>query len=158
MLKMSQKDAVYKAVCLVKNNKIEGRVRLTEHEKMTVTMLMIDFFREGNVRFSNRYSNQEKMTNTNRLMRYTVGLVTNWVAKDKRLNGGEEHVPTPRSADPQLKNLYLLKKASANDPDKLAKIEKFIAKRKAEIAAEKVKTVEIDMSAIPDELKVELDV
>jgi hypothetical protein len=83
------------------------------------------------------------------------GLQSNWLRKDKRLNGGVKYQaqnPGSRvgSTDPQVKALRALIKTQS-DEIKIAEIQSFIDKRLAEIKPNK--SVTIDVNALPAELQ-----
>ena len=152
---MNQREAVFTAVVAVKGQPNGKRVELTTDERSKVVGLVCEAFTEGEVAFKETDANELKMKDPTELKKYVVGLVNNWVRKDKNLNGGEVYMaknPGSRASDPQLKNMQLLLK-STTDAGKRAKIQKFIDAKISEIAAKKAKVVEIDMDMIPEELK-----
>jgi len=88
--------------------------------------------------------------------KYVPGMVSNWLRKDLRLNGGEKYEtknPGSRagSGDEQLKNLKALKSLH---PEHSAAIDEQIAVRLAEIAPKK--TVTVDLDKIPEALRAQL--
>jgi hypothetical protein len=89
------------------------------------------------------------------LKSYVSGLQSNWLRKDKRLNGGVQYVaknPGSRtgSTDAQVKAMRVLL-ATKVDPADRAEIQSFIDKRLAEIKP--TKTVAIDVNALPEGLR-----
>ena len=86
-------------------------------------------------------------------------MVSNWIRKDLRLNGGEKYEtknPGSRAGqgDDQLKNLKALK---AQHPEHATEIDVEIAKRVAELGlAKKKNTVTVDLDKIPAELRAQL--
>ena len=93
---------------------------------------------------------------------YCNGLVSNWLRKDKRLNGNTTYeIKNPGSragqGDEVLKNLKLLLK-TLDDADQKAAVEAEIAKRTEELKVEKMKKVEINFDHIPEELKAALGI
>jgi len=89
------------------------------------------------------------------------GLISNWVRKDKRLNGNVSYVaknPGSRAgaSDEQLKTLRALKKQFAGT-DKESIIEAQITKRVSEIRSEKTKSgaslTEEQLAALPDDVR-----
>ena len=91
---------------------------------------------------------------------YTSGLVSNWLRKDKRLNGGVTYQPkNPGSRkgfqDPQVKALRQLLKIKT-DPSDQATINEQLELRLSEIQAKKAKEVKIDTSVLPKHLVEEL--
>ena len=151
---MNQREAVFAAVTAIK--KVDGhKVELTSDERAKVVTLVCEAFENSEVTFKDTDANSLKLKDEKELKKYVVGLVNNWLRKDPKLNGGERYEaknPGSRASDPQLKNMQLLLKATA-DPTKKALIQKHIDARVAEIAAAKAKKVEVDFSFIPEELK-----
>ena len=135
MSKLSQKEAVFKAV-----------VEVTGHTGEGVTILF-EGFRSGTIELDREFTDQE-------LKSYVSGLQSNWLRKDKRLNGGIAYVaknPGSRagSGDPQLKAMRGLL-ASLTDPTERAEVQRYIDQRVAELS--KAKQPEIDVNSLPAEL------
>lgn len=136
---------------------------MTEDIRKKVHAIVVQSFKDGKVEFKDTPSNQEKLSDDSKLNSYVSGLISNWYRKDKRFNGNTKYTaknPGSRSGqgDPQLKALkQLYKQFEGTDEDKAAEIKKHIDVRLSEIAAEKAKKVEINLNAIPDELKEALD-
>lgn len=91
---------------------------------------------------------------------YVNGMVSNWLRKDVRLNGGEKYVtknPGSRAGqgDEVLKNLKALR-TTLTEADHIAAVDLEIEARTAELAKSKAKTVTIDMDKIPAELRAQL--
>ena len=92
--------------------------------------------------------------------KYVPGLLSNWLRKDKRLNGDVEYVaknPGSRAGqgDDTLKNLKALR-ATMKDKAHLEAIDEEIKKRTDELAAKKAKAVVVDLSKIPEHLRIAL--
>ena len=88
---------------------------------------------------------------------YVSGLITNWWKKNPKLNGGTTYKPkNPGSrtgnGDKQMKELKKAAKVYADDPAKLASINEFIDKRRAELIAAKKKDIEINYDVLPEGL------
>lgn len=99
-----------------------------------------------------KYSTEEAMKE------YSSGLVNNWLRKDTRLNGGAKYEaknPGSRSSssDAQIKELKKLLILKADDSEACETIQAAIDARQAEITKEKAKTIEIDVTQIPEHLK-----
>ena len=163
---MSQREAVYKATLGVLTDagiKWEdgGEIAsvMTDDLRSKITAIVVEGFKADKIELKDTESNREKLADDSKLNAYTSGLISNWYRKDKRFNGGKTYKPTnPGSragqGDPQLKALrQLFKQFDGVDADKAAEIKKHIDARIAELAAEKAKKVEINVNAIPDELK-----
>ena len=159
MVKQSQKEAVYSAVMSVLG---EQGVSVTEGSDISslmsrelrsqVSEILVEGFKNGSIELNKTFSDSELRT-------YVSGLQSNWLKKDKRLNGGTQYVaknPGSRagSSDPQLKALRSLLSALTDETERL-EVQSHIDARSAELAAQKV-TKSIDRSAIPAELLTKL--
>lgn len=156
MNKMTQKEAVFAAInSVLTENGIkfsEGQnvnPLMTKELRAQVNSILVEGFKSGTIELDREFSEAE-------LKAYVSGLQSNWLRKDKRLNGGVSYVaknPGSRqgSSDPQLKAMRKLLTTVTTDEDK-AEIQSHIDARVAEIQATKVKKVEIDYSALPADL------
>ena len=145
---MTQKDAVLGAVTQVLTN---NNILFTPSSTNVVPLLTRDLclqinavlvaeFTAGNVELSNEAKN--KLSNVTDLRAYVSGLVSNWVRKDPRLNGGIVIATTSSSrstvnnkvikADPQLQALRKLY-SSQVEPSKRQEIQSHIDRRVAEL-------------------------
>lgn len=150
MSKLSQKEAVYNAVVSVKGtSEFEGSaVSMTREERAIVNQILVEGFKAGTVELEKTFTDAE-------LKAYVSGLQSNWLRKDKRLNGGIAYVPkNPGSragtGDAQLKALRALM-STLNDPSDRAEVQKHIDARVAELG--RAKQPKIDLSALPAELR-----
>jgi hypothetical protein len=148
MSKMTQKEAVFQAVTNVCGN-VDGAYDPTKEQRAQVNNILFEGFKAGRVAFDG------EMPEDSKLKAYVSGLQSNWLRKDKRLNGGVQYTaknPGSRagSTDPQIKAMRLLL-ATKTDASERAEIQTFIDKRLAEIKP--AKSVEIDVSALPEELR-----
>lgn len=146
MSKMSQKEAVFSAVTNVCGN-VDGAYHPTKEQRASVNQILFEGFRASTIECEREYTDSE-------LKAYVSGLQSNWLRKDKRLNGGTQYVaknPGSRagSTDPQIKAMRLLL-STKTDPSERAEIQAFIEKRLGEIKPSKV--VDIDFAALPAEL------
>ena len=96
------------------------------------------------------------------LRRYVVGLVNDRLRKAKALNGNttyqyKEPGKLTNSRDAELKALTQVL-ALDNPPEVKAEIEAEINRRKQELAAAKVKTVNINYDALPADLRAKLGI
>lgn len=155
-MSLSQKASVFAAVSSVMNaTSFDSEVKPTsEQRKQIIELVAKDLF-EGRAEFSDeaklKYDTFEKVRG------YTGGMVSNWLRKDTRLNGNVKHeIKNPGSragqGDEVLKNLKALR-TQLTDVDHLAAVDEKIAEREQEIAQAKAKTVTIDISKIPEELR-----
>lgn len=148
MSKLSQKEAVFVAVCQVTGHTGEGQVSITKEQRAQVNAILFEGFKSGKIELDREYSDSG-------LKGYVSGLQSNWLRKDKRLNGGTQYVaknPGSRagSSDPQLKAMRALM-STLTDEAEIAEVQSHIDMRVAAIAAEKqAKTV--DFSALPADL------
>ena len=156
MSKLGQKEAIYIAISsfLKENNRSfdDGeKLELSSEDRKTIVTMLVAAIEAGNVEFSvksvNNYSTPEKIRN------YSTGLLSNWLRKDSRLNGGEKHsIKNPGSrvgsTDNILKSLKALKKELTNKKDHAA-IDKEIQKRINELQARKFEKLSIDIDNLP---------
>lgn len=154
MSKQSQKEAVFHAVTHVVGSVPDtGPVELTREQRAQVNMILFEGFRSGTIELDREYSDTE-------LKAYVSGLQSNWLRKDKRLNGGVAYVPkNPGSraggGDAQLKALRTLQKMQT-DPAKILEIQSFIDKRLAEIKPASTKEATVNVADLPAELAASL--
>jgi len=154
--KSAQKEAVFTAVVNVLKEEgikiIEGKaVTMSKEQRAKVNGILFDGFRAGNIELedASSYSDSD-------LKGYVSGLQSNWLRKDKRLNGGTQYVaknPGSRagSGDASLKAMKTLLSTLTKEEEK-AEVQAHIDSRLAEIAASKAKTVAIDYTALPADL------
>jgi len=138
MSKMSQKEAVFQAVTNV-CGKLDGAYNPSKEERAQVSQILFEGFTNGTIEYSGA------LPETAKLKSYVSGLQSNWLRKDKRLNGDVQYVaknPGSRagSTDPQIKAMRVLR-GTQEDPAKVAEIDAFIAKRLAEIKPSKQTTL-----------------
>lgn len=134
--KMSQKEAVFSAVTNVCGTH-DGAYEPTKDERSSVNQILFEGFRNGTI----EYKGEVDALSDSDLKGYVSGLQSNWLRKDKRLNGGVQYVaknPGSRagSTDPQIKAMRVLL-STQEDPAKKAEIQAFIDKRLSEIKPSK---------------------
>jgi hypothetical protein len=148
-----QNDAVFAAVCQVLGQDgFDGAVELSKDQRDSVISMVTTGIMSGSVDFSAEA--KAKHDTEAKIKSYTTGMVSNHLRKDKRLNGGEKYQtknPGSRagSSDEQLKALRALK-TTLTTSDDIQAVDKAIATRLAEIQITKTKTVEINVSALPE--------
>lgn len=153
MNKINQKTAVYNAVLNVKGDIQEGTaVVMSKEERAQVNLMLVTGFQEGTVQLDKEYETDAELKN------YCSGLLSNWLRKDSRLNGGGKYVPKNPgtrvgASDPQLKALRQLMQTKSDESER-NEIQTFIDTRVAQIKASKVKDVQIDYSALPEALRI----
>lgn len=151
MSKVSQKEAVYSAVCTVKGaTEFSVAVEMTREERSMVNQILFEGFRSGKIELESEFDDSA-------LKAYVSGLQSNWLRKDKRLNGGVAYVaknPGSRagSSDAQLKALRTLMSTLTTSEDR-AEVQKHIDGRLAEIAATKKPQSKINVEHLPAELR-----
>lgn len=160
MSKFSQKESVYAAVkAFLQENGIKHedgqRVTLDKEGRRAVIAMVTTAAMAGEMELSAeaaaKYDTTEKMSG------YANGLVSNWLRKDIRLNGGEAYEPkNPGSragqGDEVIKNLRNLAKTLTEESHKKA-VEVEIKRRQAEIQSSKAKKVEINVELLPESLR-----
>lgn len=126
---MKQSDAVYQAVVNVVGE-VDGAYAPTREQRAQVAAILFEGFRAGTIAIGTEYDDAG-------LKQYTSGLISNWLRKDSRLNGGvkyEAKNPGSRtgSTDPQVKAMRILL-STKSDAAECAEIQSYIDKRLAEI-------------------------
>lgn len=129
MSKMSQKEAVFQAVTNVCGTMDEA-YHPSKEQRASVNQILFEGFRSATIECERDYTDSE-------LKAYVSGLQSNWLRKDKRLNGNVQYVaknPGSRagSTDPQIKAMRVLL-STQEDPTKRTEIQAFIDKRLGEI-------------------------
>lgn len=146
---MNQRSAVFAAVCAVLSQDFFSEpVTLTPDQKKQVYSLLQAQFESGQIELKGE-------RDSTWIKAYVPGLVNNWLRKDPKLNGDTKYVtknPGIRqgSGDEQMKAMKALLSVTTSEVDK-ATIQSAIDSRKAELAAAKVKP--IDVSALPESLR-----
>ena len=147
MTKMTQKEAVFQAVTNV-CEPADGAFTPSKEQRASVNQILFEGFRSETIVLDREYTDTE-------LKAYVSGLQSNWLRKDKRLNGNTQYVaknPGSRagSTDPQIKAMRALL-ATKSDPSERAEIQTFIDSRVAEVKP--AKTVTINVDDLPEALK-----
>ncbi len=145
---MTQKEAVFAAVTNVMGT-VDGKYEPTKEERAQVNAILLEGFKSGRIAYDG------DLPADTELKAYVSGLQSNWLRKDKRLNGGVQYVaknPGSRagSTDPQVMAMGLLL-PTTSDPTERAEIQAFIDRRLAEVKP--AKTVTINVDDLPEELK-----
>ena len=147
---MNQKEAVFNAVMSVLGTTFEGTPseHITKDQRATVNAILFEGFRGGMIELSQEFSDTQ-------LKAYVSGLVSNWLRKDKRLNGGVSYVaknPGSRtgSSDAMLKSLRALR-STLTDAADIAEVDQHIQQRISELKPAK-QHAPINYDALPAEL------
>jgi hypothetical protein len=157
MSQMTQKEAVFNAVSSVLS---EANITVSDNENYStymnrelraqVTNILVEGFNSGTIALDKVFTSEAE------LRTYCSGLTSNWLRKDKRLNGGAKYEaknPGSRvgSSDVQLKAMRALLGAKT-DPAERAEIQSFIDARVIDIKVSRKPAKAIDFSALPAEL------
>lgn len=157
-MKVNQKTAVFQAITMVLSaagiefNEGENVAEHMDKEiRGQVNTILFQGFRAGDIELDREYSDSD-------LKAYVSGLQSNWIRKDKRLNGNTVYVaknPGSRagSGDSQLKNMKLLLLTLTPGTEDYIEVESAIAARTVEVAASKAKSITVDFSALPAHLR-----
>lgn len=158
MSKLSQKEAVFNAVHQVLaeasvsvNDSQSVKSFMTKEFRAQVNVILFEGIRSGEVELSGEKTDSELKT-------YVSGLQSNWLNKDKRLNGNVAYIaknPGSRQGqqDPQIKALRALLSTKSEDSE-IAEIQGYIDSRLKELhVAKATKTTKIDFDALPTELQ-----
>ena len=159
MSKMNQKEATFNAIVTVlKNAGIEfvenvtvAKSVMSKEHRAQVNAILFAGFREGKIEID------EPKSDDSDLKQYVSGLQSNWLNKDKRLNGGVQYAaknPGSRSGstDPQVKALKALL-AQTQDTEGKAEIQGYLDARLKAIGVSKAKETVVDFSALPEALR-----
>lgn len=145
MSKMSQKEAVFQAVTNVCGTQDEAYTP-SKDERASVNQILFEGFRSETIEYDGPLPDDSK------LKAYVSGLQSNWLRKDKRLNGNVVYVaknPGSRagSTDAQIKAMRVLL-STQEDPTKRSEIQTFIDKRLAEIKPTKSTELSAEQIAV----------
>lgn len=164
---MNQKEATYNAITSAFENAgvsfEDGDVSkdiLTAEMRSEVRKTLFTGFRNGEISYKEEFA-ETKLNNDFELNKYVAGLVSNWVKKDKRLNGNVQYkIVNPGSragqGDETVKALRSLIKqlTAAGNTSGLAEAKEALSVRQAEIAATKAtKSSPINAEALPEALR-----
>lgn len=151
-MSMSQKEAVFQAVSNLYSVESGVAVALDKEQRASIIGILVEGFKTGKVNYDGAVPEEST------LRAYCSGLLSNWLRKDTRLNGGEKYQaknPGSRagSTDPQVKAMRALLKTKS-DPAEVAEIQAFINKRLAEIKPAKTEAAPtINAADLPEELR-----
>ena len=143
--KQTQKEAVFQAVTNVCST--QDVYAPSKEERAQVNNILFEAFKAGTIEMDGTKDDSALKT-------YVSGLQSNWLRKDKRLNGNVAYVaknPGSRQgqSDDQLTALRGLIKTLTTTEEK-AEVQAYIDARLAEISKSKAKP--IDFSALPADL------
>ena len=144
---LNQKEAVFQAVVNVCGTQ-DGVYTPSKEERAQVIAILVEGFKAGEISIDREFDEKQ-------LKSYVSGLTSNWLRKDKRLNGNITYVasnPGSRqgSGDSQLKAMKLLQAQLESQADK-DEVQTHIDARIALITKAKAKA--IDYNALPEFLR-----
>jgi hypothetical protein len=146
---MKQSEAVYQAMMNVGDliEDVNGAVKPTPEQRAQVNAILFEGFRAGKIELTKEYDDKE-------LRSYVSGLQSNWLRKDKRLNGGvkyEAKNPGSRSGsgDESVKAMRALL-STMTDAASRTEIQGFIDARVAALKPAAAAT--LDINSLPPEL------
>lgn len=151
----NQKEAVFNAVSSVlKEHKVrvpEGQAVssfMTREMRAQVNAILITGFKKGEIKLETEFDSESDLKS------YVSGLQSNWLRKDKRLNGGSAYEPKnpgirTGSSDPSIREMRKLLETVTNKNDREA-ILQAIEERLGEISQSK--KPKVDFSVLPQHL------
>lgn len=152
----NQKEGVFgviQALLAERGATIEGKVELSKEDKAFVVREVAAAMANGEIELSAEA--KAKYPTAEALQKYVPGLVSNWLRKDTRLNGGTKYEiksPGSRTGDVQLTEMRKLLKTNLTDEQRAA-VQAKIDERITELRAQKTQTIEINYDAIPESLR-----
>lgn len=160
---MNQKDGVFAAVKSVLDNAkiefVEGKTKVkeifTKEHRAQVNAILFAGFRAKEIELDGEKTDAE-------LKSYVSGLQSNWLNKDRRLNGSVQYAaknPGSRTGvtDPQVKALRGLL-AQAETTEEKSEIQGYLDDRLKQIGQAKAKKVEINVDDLPEALRAKYEV
>lgn len=149
---MKQKDAVYQAVTETMGN-VDGAYKPTKEQRLEMITLLATGINNGEIDYTLDRADMVSVRT------YSSGLLSNWLKKDTRLNGGAKYeAKNPGSrkggTDPMIRELRKVKAqyTKLGETDKVTIVEQAISKRLAEITI--VKVSEPDVSKLPEDIQI----
>lgn len=145
MTKLTQKEAVFQAVTSVVE--FDDVCNPTKEERAQVNAILFEGFKAGKIAYDG------DLPIDSVLKTYVSGLQSNWLRKDKRLNGNIQYVaknPGSRTGcgDKELIAMKALL-AMQTSPEAIKEITEAIEKKKASLKPK----VEVDEANIPEALR-----
>lgn len=160
---VNQKDSVFAAVIAVlAEAKIEfvsgttmAKTVMTKELRTQVNQILFQGFRGKTIEMDGEKSDAD-------LKQYVSGLQSNWLNKDKRLNGSVQYAaknPGSRTGvtDPQVKALRGLLAQAESDKEK-TEIQEYLDDRLKQLGQAKAKTVEVNIADLPEALRAKYEV
>lgn len=124
--KLSQKDAVYEAVCLCRDE----TGNFSREDVISKLLQMLDGGQW-------EIKSEEKRSSDKAKRDYVGSVVSNWIRKDPRLSGGacspSQERKKPRPADDEMKRLILAKVILIKENQSTEEIDTLISQRTAEL-------------------------
>ena len=153
----SQKEAVYAAITatlaeagIAFEDGQNVAQHMTKELRGQVNAILVEGFKSGGIKVDREFTESDLKT-------YVSGLQSNWIRKDKRLNGSVKYVaknPGSRagSGDESLKAMRQLLKTLTPGSADFTEVERHIGARIAELGATKQK-VAVNFEALPEALR-----
>lgn len=149
-----QKEAVYGAVCEVLNKTtFTEKVQLNADQRKLVVELIAKGLEQGEITLSDKA--RQKHDTLEKLQKdYVPGLLSNWLNKDQRLNGGNQPKKVSKTSklNKAIKKLNSYKR-TLSDPDQITAVEEEIKETKKAAIEE---AFEIDFDITPEDLTSDL--
>jgi hypothetical protein len=148
--KIPQKAAVFNAIVAVTGKEqFEEALKLEGDQKRKVRDHVFQQFKEGKVTYGG------EMPEDKELRRYCTGLVSNWLRKDRRLNGNTTYAPQnpgqrAGQGDEQLQMLKQLAKLPHLNDDQRREVQAAIEQREEQLRGPQV---QIDPEKLPENLR-----
>jgi hypothetical protein len=157
-IKQTQKEAVYSAIT---NTLAEKGIHFEEGSDVSslisrdiraqVNLILLEGFIAGTIELDQVYTEPQ-------LKAYTSSVQSNWIRKDKRLNGNVTYTaknPGSRagSGDSSLKAMRLLLQTEGLSEEDKIEIQSEIDKRVTELNVVKAKKVTVNFEALPESLR-----
>lgn len=169
MTQLTQSDATINAIVNLAQEQgydaspfeTDYKTVLTKDDTNQIVNFITAGLTEGNITMTDK-SKAKFEDDPKGLRRYVVGLVNDRLRKAKAINGNvtyqaKDPGKLKNSRDAELKALTQVLTLD-NTPEVKAEIQAEIDRRKAELDAAKVKTVEINYDALPAELRAKLNI
>lgn len=132
----------------------------TKSDRQAIALAVAEGMLNGDVELSDAAKAKYAESIESLTSKYVMGMVTNWFNKSRELNGGAKYEtknPGSRAGagDDQVREMRKLRKQleTLGNADGVARVDAAISARLAELGAAKTKTIEINVDAIPAELR-----
>ena len=148
----SQVQAVIESVKAVVEVTAGTKVELNKAQRTEIVDALVFGFQDNGIEMS-ATAKEKYLNNPKELRRYSNSLLTNWLNKSKELNGGiayEAKNPGSKSDSKEVKQAKALRAKLIEDNQDTSPVDIFI---QANAKAKEAKVKELDLSALPEELR-----